>query len=720
MKNSLLCSSLFLACLSAPLATLQAQESGAPEWENQHIFDINKEPRRATSMPFPTRALAVAGEREKTPFAVSLNGQWRFSWAPDPASRPADFYKPAYNVAAWKTITVPLSWQMAGYGVPLYTNVRYPFKADPPRVMGEPPKEFTNYAQRNPVGSYRRNFTVPANWKNRQTFIQFDGVDSAFYVWVNGQKVGYSQDSRTPALFNISKYLQAGQNVLAVEVYRYSDGSYLEDQDMWRLSGIFRDVTLWSTDNLHIRDFFAHPDLDANFQNGVFSAEVAVHNFAGAPARGRVDAEILNSAGKTVFSQSLPLSAAANADSVLKFAGNVANPAKWSAEQPNLYRLVLTLKDSAGKTIEATSARIGFRHVEIKNGQLQVNGRPIYIKGVDRHDIEPDKGHTVTVASMKRDIELMKQNNINAVRTSHYPDDPRWYELCDESGIYLVDETNLECHGMQSISNDATWQEAYLDRARNMVERDKNHASVIIWSLGNEAGFGVNQVAMYDWMKKRDPSRPAQYEAAGERPQTDIVAPMYAGIGGISNYASKPRDRPLILCEYAHAMGNSVGNLQDYWDAIESHPNLQGGFIWDWVDQGLLKDVPKSYRVTDVKRANLNGEVLGTVSADGVTGAVSVDDDNSLNLTGPLTLQVLVRGGEVSGFNPLISKGDHQYLLRFGGNGSNGISFTLHQDGWQAVGCARDFGETGRVESHYRDLRRREYDRLRQWRRSRT
>ena len=365
----------------------------------------------------------------------------------------------------------------------------------------------------------------------------------------------------------------------------------------------------------------------------------------------------------------------------------VDQPAKWSAEQPNLYRLLLTLKDAAGKSVEVTTCQVGFRRVEMKGGFLLVNGQRIYLKGVNRHEHDPVTGHTVSVESMIRDIQLMKQLNINAVRTSHYPNDPQWYELCDRLGLYVIDEANVESHGMgygeKSLAKDPAWKEAHLDRTRRMVERDKNHPSVIIWSLGNEAGNGVNFYATYDWTKQRDPSRPVQYERAELDRNTDIYCPMYATIEHMVDYAKKNPTRPLIQCEYAHAMGNSVGNLQDYWDAIEAYPSLQGAFIWDWVDQGMLVDVPKGYRIADRQDAGLTGVVTGAVDRQaGVTGPVAMANDPRLNLTGPLTLEAVFRGNRVGAFNPLISKGDHQYLLRLD---NNGVNFTLHQNGWQGL-----------------------------------
>jgi beta-galactosidase len=659
-------------------------QDNRPDWENELVVDRNKEPRRATALPYPDRASAIRATREATPYFLSLNGKWRFKWSPDPASRPAEFFRPEFDVEGWDRITVPISWQCAGYGVPLYTNITYPFKTDPPRVMSEPPRHYTNYSQRNPVGSYRRTFRVPKGWSGRQVFLQFDGVDSAFYLWINGRQVGYSEDSRTPATFNITPHLREGENVLAAEVYRYSDGAYLEDQDMWRLSGIFRDVYLWSAADLHLRDFFAHPDLDALYENGELGVDVSIRNYGSAARKCSVGMELLDPEGRSVLTQEVGgVDAPAGRETKARLNARVPKPAKWTAETPNLYRLLLTLKDECGKVKEVTGCRIGFRKSEIRDGQLLINGRPIYLKGANRHEIDPTTGHTVTIESMVRDVKLMKRFNLNAVRTSHYPNDSRWYDLCDEYGLYVVDEANIECHGMTSLSNVPSWKTAWMDRTVNMVERDKNHPSVIIWSLGNESGFGVNHVATYNWTKQRDPSRPVQYEAADRRRQTDIVCPMYATIGEITAYAKDPANssRPLIMCEYAHAMGNSVGNLQDYWEAIESYPQLQGGFIWDWVDQGLYKAIPPSRQVVDRRDPTLVGKVLGKpIAGEGVLGPVAVqDEDDRLDLTGPLTLEAVVKGGPVTGFSPLISKGDHQYLLRLDGNGLN---FTIHQGAW--------------------------------------
>ena len=488
------------------LAVTTCTSAQTPDWENEQVVGRNKQPGRTTAFPFADKSKALSGSRYESPWVKSLNGNWDFHWSPDPDSRPVKFFQPDFETKAWKTIEVPGNWQTQGYGVPLYSNIPYPFKKDPPRVMGEPPRQFTNFNQRNPVGSYRHKFHVPTAWKDRQVFIQFDGVDSAFYLWVNGKSVGYSQGSRTPALFDITSCLQDGDNLVAVEVYRYCDGSYLEDQDFWRLSGIFRDVFLWSTDTLHIRDFFVHTELDADYRDANFVLDIDVTSFADQEQAGSVEIELLDGAAKTVATDSITFTIEAGATKSSQSAGTlVKNPDKWSAEEPNLYKVVLTLKDTQGRVVEVTSHNVGFRKVEMQGGQLLVNGQPVYMKGANRHEHDPLTGHAVDVDSMVRDISLMKQFNVNAVRTSHYPNNPRFYDLCDRYGLYVVDEANIESHGMgygpESLAKDSSWKTAHLDRTQRMVERDKNHPSIITWSLGNEAGNGVNFEATYDWIK---------------------------------------------------------------------------------------------------------------------------------------------------------------------------------------------------------------------------
>jgi len=673
-----------------------------PDWENEQVVGINKEAPRATSAPLPSREAALAGARAETPWCKSLNGRWKFHWSPDPSKRPADFCSDEFDVSGWDDITVPGNWQTQGFGTPVYTNIKVPFRNDPPRVMGEPPAGYTNFDARNPVGSYRTTFDLPADWQGRQVFIQFDGVDSAFYLWINGRLVGYSQDSRTPAIFNITQYVKAGPNILAAEVYRYCDGSYLEDQDFWRLSGIYRDVFLYSTADLHIRDFQAKADLVNDYADGVLEISLDLSNFTSRTQTCSVEAELLDAKGDRAASFTFSNIAAQPGGNP-----NIVSPrlvvrdcARWSAELPNLYRLVLTLKRGGGRRdagaaeiVEVVGCDVGFRKVEIRNAQLLVNGQPILIKGVNRHEHDPITGHYVSEASMVRDITLMKQFNINTVRTSHYPNCPRWYELCDRYGLYVIDEANIEAHDNRPLANDPRWEKAHLDRTIRMVHRDKNHPCIILWSLGNEGGDGCNYLATSSWVRKFDPSRPVHYEQAGEGPHTDVVVPMYATIEHIVAYARKPGiTRPLIQCEYAHAMGNSVGNLQDYWDAIETYPALQGGCIWDWVDQGLVKPVPdlKLDRVRSRAGAKTGGTVLGKVTDEGLLGPVVVDDDPALNLTEAVTLEAEVKGRTTLTYCPIISKGDHQYLLRYS---NDGLNFTVFTDKW--VGLYVNYAQAG-------------------------
>jgi len=678
----------------AGLASAVFAQAAGRDWENPGVVERNKEPGRSTFLPYPNVESALKGTRQASPFHQSLNGKWKFNWAAKPSKRPVEFYKPSFDVSGWKEIPVPANWQMEGYGIPIYCNHPYSFKKDPPRVMGTPPADWPAYNHRNPVGSYRREFAIPEAWKGRRVFIHFDGVSSAFYLWVNGKKVGYSQGSRTPAEFDITPYMKSGKNVLAAEVYRYSDGTYLECQDFWRLSGIFRDVYLWSAAELHVRDFHADATLDGDYRNGVLSLNLDVHNFSADAKKCSMKAEILDAKGGSVASMSVgPLEAKPGAN--LKITSpriTIKEPAQWSAEHPNLYKVLITLADGAGKTVEVVGCRVGFRKVEIKDGQLLVNGRAIYCKGVNRHEHDPVTGHYITRESMIRDIKLMKQHNINAVRTCHYPDDPKWYDLCDEFGIYLIDEANIESHGMgygpASLGKKPAWKKAHLDRTIRMVERDKNHPSIIIWSLGNEAGDGINFEATSAWIHKRDPSRPVHYERAGKRPHTDIVCPMYAGIKSIEAYGSQPQTRPLILCEYAHAMGNSVGNLQDYWTVIEKHKHLQGGFIWDWVDQGLLKTSSPSLAVTDASRMGHAVKIFGTLEessgAKALRGHAVLPGAPSLNITGKaLTLEAWVKPEKASTHSPIVGKGDTQYGLKVDVSGEK-LEFNIYSKsaGW--------------------------------------
>jgi len=570
------------------------------ELENPGIFDQNKEQPHATFIPFDDVDDVMANDPEASPYYKSLNGTWKFNWVKDPAERPTDFYKPEYNVRRWDEIPVPSNWELKGYGIPIYVNHPYAF-ADPRSTLTEmqdgpdPPRVPHNY---NPVGSYRRDLTLPAEWKDREVFIHFGAVKSSMFLWINGQRVGYSQGSKTPAEWNITPYINPdGKNTLAVQVFRWSDGSYLECQDFWRISGIERDVYLYATPGIHIKDFFARAGLDDGYTHGRLKLDIDITRYNNDLEEDGHALEVHlygDDQEISVLKETLGIEFAETGSTRLTLDKEIQSPMKWTAETPNLYDLVLILKDSEDRIIETVGCKIGFRRSEIKNGQLLVNGKAVLLKGVNRHEHDQYEGHVISIESMLEDIRLFKENNINAVRTSHYPNDPKWYELCDRYGIYVIDEANIESHGMgygeKSLAKDPAWEAAHVDRIRRMVERDKNHPSVIIWSMGNEAGDGVNFAAGYKWIHERDVSRPVHYERAELGPNTDIYCPMYAGIGHIEEYASEQQERPLILCEYAHAMGNSTGNLQDYWDVIEKYGHLQGGFIWDWVDQGLLKE----------------------------------------------------------------------------------------------------------------------------------
>lgn len=610
-----------------------------PDWENEYIQHINTEPPRVTFIPFATITGALNDQPETSPFYFSLDGDWKFSWSPDPDHCPANFFEANFDDSDWKTIPVPSNWQMQGYGVPIYLGSGYTFKIDPPFVTDTPPTNWTAFTQRDPVGEYRKTFSVPENWTGRRVFIHFDGVDSAFYLWANGRLAGFSTDSRTPAEFDLTDFLHPGVNELAVKVYRWSDGSYLEDQDMWRMSGIFRPVYLYSTAAARIRDFAVRTDLDANYRDATLEIKpdlAAQKNLS--LSNWTVQAQLFDANQQPVFAS--PLSH--DAEEILnptfnskilddrmpqrgepKFAwlsAHVTNPAKWTAETPSLYTLVLTLNDADGHIVEADSCRVGFRKIEIRDGKFLVNGRQIRLRGVNRHEIDPDTGHALSTARMIQDITLMKQANINAVRTCHYPDDPHWYDLCDRYGLYVLDEADICTHGTRgSLANDPRWTGAFLDRAIRMAERDKNHPSVIIWSMGNESGYGPNFAAVSGWLHEFDPTRPVHYEGAQDEtkdpPTVDIIGRFYPRLTN-EDYV-KPNDpwnmrwdrfleiaertnddRPVLATEYAHAMGNAVGNLRDYWDEIYSNPRMLGGFIWEWCDQTLHKRMPDGTIVT--------------------------------------------------------------------------------------------------------------------------
>lgn len=579
------------------------------EWDaDPTVFQVNREPARTALVPYRDTASALRGRpagspgadgahgshgvhsSHSSPYYRSLNGTWRFHWAENPDKRPDGFHRPDYDDSGWSGLPVPSNWEMHGYREPIYLNVPYPWtgyeKPEPPRV----PKKF------NPVGSYRRDFTVPGNWKGRRTLLSFQGVKSAFFVWVNGEQVGYSEDSYTPAEFDISGHLREGRNTLAVQVYRWSDGSWLEDQDMIDLSGIFRDVYLYAVPRVHVDDVEVRTGLDEALTSADLTVHVRLRNTldSGAAPEHTVTAKLYDADGGEVDTGPLKGAAQppAGGTAKLELHGRVRRPALWSAESPSLYTLVLTAHGPDGAGTEVHRVRFGFRRITFGPGKLEINGKPLVFAGTNRHESDPVHGQAVPEETMLRDVRLMKQYNINAVRTSHYPDSPRWLELCDEYGLYVVDEANLETHEVRDHlpGSLAEWREACVDRARSMVERDKNHACVVMWSLGNEAGGGDDFAAMADWIHERDDSRPVHYE--GMNSVADVESRMYAPPAEVEKYGKSGNPKPFLLCEYAHSMGNSTGNFREYWDVFDKYPNLHGGFIWDWVDQAITRPVP--------------------------------------------------------------------------------------------------------------------------------
>jgi len=559
-------------------------EGDPPDWENQAVFNINREAPRAWFVPFQDVDKLGSSPMESS-LIQSLNGSWKFHLAQNPGERPVDFYKEDFNAGDWDQIPVPSNWEMQGYDYPIYTNVKFPHETNPPYMQ----KHY------NPTGSYLTEFSLPEGWDGKEIYLHFGAVSSAMYVWINEQKVGYSEDSKTPAEFNITPYLKEGKNSLAVLVYKWSDASYLEDQDFWRMGGITRDVFLMARSSCHIRDFRVEAGLDESYKDGTFKLKVEIMNLdEDSDPAWSVQTILTDNQGKVIMDETSQLELK-EGSGIVSLNRNYPNVMQWSAEIPNLYQLHILLKDEQGEVVEAIQQDVGFRSVEIKDAKLLVNGKYIYLKGTNLHEHHDVTGHVMDEETMLKDIMLMKSHNLNAVRTSHYPQPERWYELCNKYGLYLVDEANIESHGMgygkESLAKDSSWMAAHLFRTENMFERDKNQPSIIIWSLGNEAGNGINFEATYKYLKDTDSTRPVQYEQAGIADNTDIVCPMYMRMEQMERYAKGAAGtptRPLIQCEYAHAMGNSLGNFQDYWDLIEKYEVLQGGFIWDWVDQGIL------------------------------------------------------------------------------------------------------------------------------------
>lgn len=541
-----------------------------PEWQDPNVNAINRAAMHTNYFAYESEQAALKGCRLASDNYMTLNGTWKFNWVQNADQRPTDFYKVDFNDKGWDNIQVPGVWELNGYGDPIYVNVGYPWRS---QYKNNPPYVPT---VNNHVGTYRKEIELPADWKGRQIMAHFGSVTSNMYLWVNGKFVGYSEDSKLEAEFDLTKYLRPGKNIIAFQVFRWCDGTYLEDQDFFRYSGVGRDCYLYTRTTNHIEDIRITPDLDAQYKDGTLQIEIQMKG------KGTVDLKLLDQAGKEVTTAQVKGSGKQTASM------SVNNPAKWSAETPNLYTLVANLQEN-GKIIESIPVKVGFRKIELKNGQILVNGQAVLFKGADRHEMDPDKGYVVSRERMIQDIKRMKELNINAVRTCHYPDNNLWYDLCDEYGIYVVAEANVESHGMgygdETLAKNPAFAKAHMERNQRNVQRGYNHPSIIFWSLGNEAGFGPNFEACYKWIKEEDKSRAVQYEQAGTNEYTDIFCPMYYSYESCENYSKGNIDKPLIQCEYAHAMGNSQGGFKEYWDLVRKYPKYQGGFIWDFVDQ---------------------------------------------------------------------------------------------------------------------------------------
>jgi len=645
--------------------------------ENPRMFAENQEPAHVPLVPFPDVASALENDWEKSSHYQSLDGEWKFFFAERPGDAPRNFHEPAFDVSGWDEIKVPSVWQTEGYGHIIYRNIPqalHPY--DPPRVPDS----------LNPTGAYRRTFQVPDDWDGREIFLHFDGVKAAAFVWVNGRYAGYDQGSMTPAEYRITEHVKPGENTVAVLVPRWSDGSYVEDQDMWRFSGIYRSVYLFATPAVHIRDFTVVTDLDAEYRDAdlIVTPEL-IHYGGGATSGHEVRAELFDADGDAVTSfggDSFPLRQ------------TISNPKKWSAEKPHLYTLALSLIGPDGAVLEVLSNRVGFREIEVKDKQVMLNGSPINFMGVNRHEHSPDTGRTMTLELMRKDVELMKQFNVNSVRLSHYPNDPRWYDLADEYGLYLVDEANLECHYGLYISDLPEWTPAFLDRWERMIERDKNHPSVLIWSTGNECGSGRSHFSMADSGRTLDPTRLLYHQNNRSGPKVREGYASFADIDG-PRYPTPARLRataertglPIVMGEYAHAMENSLGHFDQYWDLIHEYPALQGGFIWDWVDQGLRE---KLILTKDTSGNDINCALMGrpkvvggksgkALALSGIDDWVEVYRDPKLDLEGDLlTLAAWIYPREFNGANPIITKGAHQFSLAQ--TDSKTIAFSLELD----------------------------------------
>lgn len=619
------------AFLFVPIV-LHAQQH---DWENQHVLEINREPARAAFFPYHQQA----GDSQ-----FSLNGQWKFYWTQTPEEQPKDFYLTDFDDSSWDRFPVPGDWEMNGYGTPIYSSSGYTFRINPPFVMGEPKKTYTAYVERNPTAVYRRTFSVPDAWKGKEVYIRLGSVSSAFYLWVNGRQVGYSQGTMEPAEFRLTDYLKEGANQITLQVFKYSDGSYLEDQDMWRIAGIHRDITVFATPPIRIRDFGVRTLFDADYRDArlIVHPELALSPslYTGSQASQQVQgyslqAELFDEMGNNVLDSALVADAATmlNLDHKAAIMNDrnpqrgypkwgwlsalVRNPHHWTAETPYLYTLRLSLKNDRGDIVEQVSSKIGFRQLEIRDGMFLVNGKQVRFRGVNRHEMDPFTGHVMSEERMVQDILLMKQANVNAVRTCHYPNTERWYELCDSLGLYVMDEADIEEHGLRGqLASDPSWAAAWMDRTQRLVIRDRNHPCVVFWSLGNEAGWGTNFAMTAAWIHEFDPTRFVHYEGAQgpnhhDPSYVDVISRFYPRTqdeylnpGVKDNNMERPENarwerllsiakestdnRPVLTSEYAHVMGNALGNFKEYWDEIYSHPRMLGGFIWEWADEGII------------------------------------------------------------------------------------------------------------------------------------
>ncbi|MCD8297797.1 MAG: DUF4981 domain-containing protein [Prevotella sp.] len=612
---------IFISC--SLFATAQGHD-----WENQYVLSKNREQARATFVPY----LNTPGD-----MTLSLDGKWKFNWTKTPDEQPAEFYKTDFDDSAWTTFDVPGDWEMNGYGTPIYSSSGYTFKINPPFVMDEPRSTYTTYIERNPTGCYRRSFTLPSDWNGKEVFIHFGSVSSAFYVYVNGEEVGYSQGAMEPAEFRLTPYLHSGENQVSLKVLKYSDGTYLEDQDMWRIAGIHRSVYLYATPDIRIADFGVRTELDDNYDNATLIIDPKLSVTGKQRGEGfSIEAQLFDADGKAVLDTALWQDAVPvlNIDHKAKIMNarnpqrgypawgwlkaDIKSPHKWTAETPYLYTLQLSLVDSLGNVVERADTKVGFRKLEIKDGMFLVNGKQVRFRGVNRHEMDPLNGKVMTEERMLKEIKLLKQCNINAVRTCHYPNTPRWYELCDEYGIYIMDEADIEEHGLRGqLANDPSWAAAFLDRTQRLVIRDRNHPCVVFWSLGNESGWGANFAATSAWIHEYDPTRFVHYEGAqGDDNKdplaVDVISRFYPRVmddylnpGVADNNMERPENarwerllgiaqktndnRPVLTSEYAHAMGNALGNFREYWDEIYSNPRMLGGFIWEWADEGIYK-----------------------------------------------------------------------------------------------------------------------------------